>query len=1512
MKTGIKITGIFTGLLALCAGLAGHAQLSVSYSPSSQSYGTGSAISTLSPTVSGGAASAGGQTTTTFVSSGLYNPLNTAVDAAGNVYIADSDHNQIQKVTPLGTMSILAGSGSAGSTDGTGTGASFQHPSALAVDASGNVFVSDQQNHRIRKITPAGVVTTFAGSGSPGFVNGTGTGASFYSPIGLAFDASGNLYVADYSNNRIRVITPSGVVSTFAGTGTAGSSNGSALSATFHNPMGVAVDASGNVYVADRLNHMIRKISGGTVSTVAGNGSMGSASGYGTSATFQYPNNLAVDGSGNIYVADQQNNMVRKIDASGYVSAFAGATSSGTVNGTGSGVRLSSPYGLSIDSQGTLYVAEIGSHYIRKIATAAFTVAPVLPGGLNFNNTNGNISGVPTTASAAANYYITAYNTAQSSSAFALNITIIGGSVAGIQPSYSQNFVMETVVKEAGATSLAQVGSLPVAQANRNIQYFDGLGRPMQAVQVQASPGGKDIVQPTAYDAYGRETVKYLPYAAQSANNGAYKADALIQQSDYYGISTGWDANVVKTPVPYSVTVFEASPLNLVEQQGSPGADWQPVTGRTVVSEYGANVAGDVRKWTVNSSGASSGSSYYDAGKLYKSTIKDENWVPGDVKTGTTDEYKDLEGRVVLKRVWETDIKSLSTYYVYDDLGNLRYVLPPAVNLNTDRLSAEIAGFTESDDVFKDFMYGYHYDGRKRLTEKKIPGKDWEYMVYNTLDQVVLTQDKIQRNSSQWLFTKYDALGGTIITGLYTDSRERGPMQDYVNGLLADNTYQLWEVRNNSNESNTYTGYSNNAFPKSVTYYHSISYYDDYNFYNNTFGLPILPQVSGGRTKTLLTGSRTTVLGTGTMLLSVNYYDGDGRVITAKSENHIGGSDVVDNEWNFDGSLKNSTRAHVGNGALTTIVNSYAYDHVGRKKTTKSRVNGGDLVTLSSLTYNEIGQLKGKGQHSTDDVNFAQQTGYTYNERGWLTSQASSLFSFTLGYNSGIAPQYNGNISAQTYTNGGASNTFNYSYDRLNRLTVSSAGNSLGESMSYDVMGNIKTLGRDNYETNDYHIDQYQGNQLKTISGFTNGSYTYNENGNLTIDGPNGNTIGYNYLNLPVQVSGSQNVNYTYDATGRKLIKVSSVNGRVDYFDGIVYKPDGTIDFIQTEEGIARNSSGVYSYEYNQADHLGNVRVSFQKNPVSGTVDPIQRDDYYAFGLRKVASGGTNKYLYNGKELQEELGSPGHGQYDYGARFYDPVIGRWNVVDPLAEGRAEMTPYHYTSNNPINRIDPDGRWDWYKSTDNTTVKWFDGDGYQEGYNNIGASNVITTTNKATGAVLGSVNLNDDGSATNAQTGEFATSSISGNTKIEANLEASSMRSMNSMGQDLAMLSMKSVGMRVLGEIVNALYPADNRYDAPKIKFPEKNNEIEKPQGWRTEPTKKGNGTITRDPNSEHNSIREMPGNPNSINPAQHKPYVIYRKDGISYDALGRPVDARDPAAHIPRDIFDITKMPKFE
>jgi len=355
---------------------------------------------------------------------------------------------------------------------------------------------------------------------------------------------------------------------------------------------------------------------------------------------------------------------------------------------------------------------------------------------------------------------------------------------------------------------------------------------------------------------------------------------------------------------------------------------------------------------------------------------------------------------------------------------------------------------------------------------------------------------------------------------------------------------------------------------------------------------------------------------------------------------------------------------------------------MGRKLTTHQSINGQNEVLLSSNTYNELGQLKEKAQH-----NDLLATGYIYNERGWLKSSTSSEFSQELKYEDGTVPQYNGNISNQLWsTRVSSNNHFTYNYDMLNRLTSGiSTGIPMSEVLSYDVMGNIKTLTREG-QAGSYN---YSGNQLTQIIGgaLATGVYSYDGNGNAIIDGRNGMSLTYNSLNLPgTATKAGVSLAYTYDAAGNKLRKTSSIEGTRNYINGIEY--NGTaIEMIHTEEGLARNNGGTYSYEYNLKDHLGNTRVTFKRG--SSGLEVLQRDDYYPFGLRKntLAGSNDNKYLYNGKELQPEL-----GQYDYGARFYDPVIGRFNTIDPLAEVSRKYSPYVYTYNNPIRFIDPDGMW----------------------------------------------------------------------------------------------------------------------------------------------------------------------------------------------------------------------------
>jgi len=255
-------------------------------------------------------------------------PKGVVVDAAGTIYVADSVNHTIRTITPAGVVGTLAGLANViGSTDGTGSAARFNGPNGVAVDAAGNVYVADNNNHTIRKVTPAGVVSTLAGlAGTSGSADGTASVARFVFPAGVAVDAAGNVYVADAGNETIRRITPAGAVSTLAGlAGSSGSTDGTGGAARFKNPHGVAVDAAGNVYVGDKQNYTIRRITpAGVVSTLAGSaGIFGSADGTGSAARFLNPSGVAVDAGGNVYVADAGNSKIRKITPAGVVTTFA-------------------------------------------------------------------------------------------------------------------------------------------------------------------------------------------------------------------------------------------------------------------------------------------------------------------------------------------------------------------------------------------------------------------------------------------------------------------------------------------------------------------------------------------------------------------------------------------------------------------------------------------------------------------------------------------------------------------------------------------------------------------------------------------------------------------------------------------------------------------------------------------------------------------------------------------------------------------------------------------------------------------------------------------------------------------------------------------------------------------------------------------------------------------------------------------------------------------------------------
>lgn len=825
-------------------------------------------------------------------------------------------------------------------------------------------------------------------------------------------------------------------------------------------------------------------------------------------------------------------------------------------------------------------------------------------------------------------------------------------------------------------TTVTNINSIPYARQRIRTIYTDGIYRPIQEVLAYCSPNQNDIITYTKYNCYGNADKQSLPYAA-TVGGGSYRSSAESEQFGYYD-------NIYSGEGGYASSrkSFEESPLQRpIEEYLSGSGSYATSGSATTRYQYGINGVNEVILWSVNTSNeALINNGYYSEGMLHKTTITDPD---GRV----TIRYADRQGLEVETR--QGSQSPLVTSYVYDVYGRLGYVIPP---------------LAQSSSPNTQLCYKYSYDHRNRKKESYVPEKGTTYYVYDADNRLVCSQDPVQRSLNKWTFTRYDRLGRELYSGIaYYSGTLQNLRDDYANNSYSESFTGSGSIGGYTNTSQTLSAGINDVL--------KIAWYDNYNqsdkisfsamgnevgqpagyaYLNAPYGL-----VTGTKVK-VLDGNEHTA--SAIWLTSTMYYNTLEELIQAVSETYTGtdkGQERTSTGYRNQREVYAIKTASTANGVTTTLLDQKGYDPRGRLVHEWHSINGGTPVLVSSLTYDETGRMV---QNALGNSLVTNTFTYDIQNRLRKINDPSNLgtkpFALELQYSSpnvtGATAQFAGNISAARWKHlSGGEQTYYYNYDSYSRMTAGyHNGNNNEQSIGYDSNGNISALTRTGVQSAGLSYT-YSGNRLTSLTkDGTSYSYAYDSNGNTTTDGLRGMSIAYNYLNLPKTVTkGSDVLTYIYDAAGSKLAEKLNTTVNNFYTGAVVYKGDKTIDYIQTPTGIVRKVGADFIRQYNINDHLGNVRAVVNQ---SGTIE--QATDFYPYGLAFSYNNlDKNRYLYNGKELQNQsLATTFFGMYDYGARYYDPMIGRWNSVDPMAEKTYEWSPYNYCYNNPLRFIDPDG------------------------------------------------------------------------------------------------------------------------------------------------------------------------------------------------------------------------------
>ncbi len=843
-------------------------------------------------------------------------------------------------------------------------------------------------------------------------------------------------------------------------------------------------------------------------------------------------------------------------------------------------------------------------------------------------------------------------------------------------PTLSKNFVRTEVAREA-FTDENEFAGADARDRRVSFSYSDGLGRPIQTVVAQQSPGQNDVIGFHKYDeTTGIEENAYLPYTRSTSNPGGYHGGYETAQSNFY---SGNSSNGLPNEThPYSHTEIEDSPLGRVKSTTGVGGDWHTNDIKTTYDYfiYDPATHGQIRRWRIIEGTDKEDDEprarkdneeyFYVAGELTIVQVTDEE---GRISQKITDS----RGLSVASRVQKASTSEwVTTYNVYDDFGRLRFTVPPAIDKGTDL----------SDEENDGFLFKYIYDARGRLIKEKKPGAGWVYHCYDKWDRVVLTSDAVQRANNKWTYFKYDKHNRLIMSG--RKNIDTDP-DDWWSTKAKNSSAARYE--NVATDAIGYT--TDESLPTVINEIYSITYYDDYDFIDNTgwdieginfdyindFDEPN----ENTAVKGLTTGSKVKVLDSSPekWLNTVVYYDDDYREIQIISENHLGGYDRISSDLNWAGELLESRLYHSKNntGVDLSYGQRYDYDHDGRLLKVWNEIDPSgnpisvvDEVLMAEYQYNELGTLIEKNVHSTNEgSSFLQSIDYRYNAKGWLTSindpqlsEPDDLFGAAYHYNQtfsvahaadNIPARYDGSLAAFEWQNKDTDgNNFDrsitgYNYDDLGQLTkaiyaTGSGGTAWWSKPGYfdvnidyeDDNGNIRRIirNKNNDEIDDLAFTyESNSNQLKGVADNGTDDPYYNPlDGSSTRINSGG---GFNDF-----FTGA--ADYTYDANGNL---VSDLNKQI---------VEITYNHLQLPESIEFDESGFITYTYDAAGNRLSKTILNANDEVVAQVDYVGVIEYYNDEINQVFTDEGRAYAQNGSFHYEYMitDHQGNNRVSYG------------------------------------------------------------------------------------------------------------------------------------------------------------------------------------------------------------------------------------------------------------------------